>query len=90
MEWGLSWPLGESQKMANLCWWTAGQGMAGGGRVKEVNKVEFMLRPAVWTKVKRETFEWASGQYLGEGKEEHWRGSYRKGQKNFKQETDSQ
>lgn len=62
----------------------------GGVRVKEVNKVEFMLRPAVWTKVKRETFEWASGQYLGEGKEEHWRGSYRKGQKNFKQETDSQ
>lgn len=60
------------------------------GGVKEVNKVEeFMLRLAVLDKSEERTLRVGLGPIFGEGKEEHWKGSYRKGQKNFKQETDS-
>lgn len=47
-----------------------------------------MLRPAVLGKSEERNFRVGLGPMFGEGKEEHWRGSYRKGQKNFKQETD--
>lgn len=65
------------------------QGWVWGG-VKEVNKVEeFMLRPTVLDKSEERNLWVGLEPIFGEGKEEHWKGSYRKGQKIFKQETDS-
>ena len=84
MERGLHWPPGQSWRVTKLGW---RPGHEERGRKSTWWKV--MLRPAALDKSEEKNFGVGLGPMFEEGKEEHWRGGYRKGQKNFKQKTHS-
>jgi len=58
-------------------------------RLRKSTWWKVMLRPAALDKSEEKNCGVGLGPMFGKGKEEHWRGSFRKGQKNFKQKTDS-